>query len=173
MVPGGDILPLNQVGKVELLRLKAALRLWKSNKYDLILTTGGLYLPRSIQTLPSAEVSKKWLISQGVSGDCIVALTNSADSFQEVASVVTWAKENRKKLKITIVTHWQHALRFFISFLSYRFWIKRYSLYYCVPIKDWLMEWVFILIHLTDPRGWGILPRWNRKQRRQSTAPPL
>jgi len=47
-------------------RLLAGLNCWKTGQYDLIVTTGGVYMPPNIQTIPAARLMADWLTARGV-----------------------------------------------------------------------------------------------------------
>jgi len=169
LVPAGGISDKNQLAPNDTLpRCLAALEIWKEGNYDYLVVCGGIFLPPTIQTNPAAEIMKKWFIRQRVSADRLMVEGKSLDTFENVKFVLELLAENKiEKPEITVVSQWQHTLRFKRTFKSYGVKIKRHPLHYKVGIKTWLMEWAFILIHLIDPKGAGFFGRLNRKRRNQ------
>lgn len=62
MVPSNDIRPLDKLSNTNtLLRCNEALNLFKKNEFDFIITSGGLYHNKRIQTIPAADIIVKRL----------------------------------------------------------------------------------------------------------------
>src|SRR6056297_3410944 len=165
-IPSNDVRSLNKLkGTFTLKRLKKGLKKWKTKKYDKILVAGGLCYPAEQQTKTLGKLMKDWLISKGISADKIIAETESLDTYQNISGVMELISEDSNP-EITVVTHWQHAWRFKITFWRmYGLKIKLIKMFYWVNLPNFVVEWVFLLIHLFDKNGNSWLVRKNRIQR--------
>ncbi len=170
LVPSCGISPVNQLTPTDtLLRCQRALKLWQSGKYDKILVSGGIFLPPQTQTKAAGVLMAEWLVSHGVPRRALIIEGRSVDTFGNIKFSLDRLKEiNVGKAEITVVTQWQHAVRFWISFFfGYGLWVKLHFMRYPISLRTWLKEWFLIIYHLYDPIGIKKIARKNREQRRQ------
>ncbi|MDD5217882.1 MAG: YdcF family protein [Candidatus Omnitrophica bacterium] len=170
LIPSCGIQPVDFPSPQDtLIRLRQGLKLWRMAAYDTILVTGGIFHPHWIQTRPAAHIMRDWLINQGVPEDYILTEDKSVDTFENVNnSVGVLMEADAWPAEITVVTQWQHALRFATTFLyGHGVWIKTFGLHYPVSLTTSLNECLFIAYHLLDPTGKGRLAARNRESRRQ------
>lgn len=163
LVPSGDLRHdetsgKDVLGRYTLERCKRALELWKTDRYQIIITTGGLVLDLG----PGGSIMKNWFVEQGVPEGVIIVESQALDTFQNVRFSLKVLPEN---CRITVVSQWQHAIRFWLAFKAYNVEIVRYPLHYKMRFQEWLVEWLFILYHLLDPKGGGLLARRSREER--------
>lgn len=159
------LVPINQLSAVTLMRLQAGLKEWKREVHDLILVTGGTFLPPTVQTRPIAHVMREWLVAEGVQPDRILVEDRSKDSFENMQFSTKVLGDNGftpDNSSLTIVSQWQHVLRTRYTASKYRWKTKPFNVRYSIGFKGMLMEFVFILVHLIDPYGTGIIARKNR-----------
>lgn len=165
LIPAQEVSPcdLLQGTKTEL-RLIEGLRLWGSGKFDAIIVCGGVYLPQETQTTPAARIMKEWLVSHGVPAENTMAEERSRDTYENISYALEMI--GGKASQITVVTHWQHALRFRLTFrLAHKMKVRTEPMYYWTGFKSFALEWAILLVHLFDPSGTGRIARWNRKSR--------
>lgn len=162
-------MPLNELAPHDtLIRCKKALAVWEKGDYDLIITTGGIFMLPCVQTVPVAELMRQWFLSKGIPADRVVSLTNSVDTFTDISAVMNAVDKN---IDITVLSHWQHVIRATATFFLARHTLVRpYPIFYWKGWKDFLKECFFILYHLIDWRGKGNLARKNRVERKKDAA---
>ena len=109
----------------------------------------------------------KWFTTQGLNQNDIIRETNSKDTFENVSfSIQELKKQDIYNPKITVITSFMHALRFYISFyFAHKIKIKIHSKCYSLKCKEFIKECFFFLVHLIDPKGIGFLANLNRKNR--------
>lgn len=168
-VPSAGINPVNGLPPENTLaRCKAGLKLWLTGKYDLILATGGVFNPPHVQTRPAGELMKEWFIVQGVPKESVLAENKSLDTFENVYCGLEMLFAYGRP-EITVVTQWQHALRFWVTFrLGYGISVKLAPISYPLSWREHLHEFFSFLYHLHDPRGIGNLAVKNRLARRNA-----
>jgi len=166
LIPSCEVLIKNiLIGTTTEKRLKQALVLWRAKEYDVIIVTGGIYLPPKIQTVPSGSLMKKWLIINKVSADKILCEDKSRDTFENISGALALVIKDLDP-KFTVVTHWQHALRFWITFrLAHKLKIRVIPMWYWAGIKTFIFEWFIFLVHLLDHKGTGRIATANRLAR--------
>ena len=178
LVPSGDIVNGTDLAPFNTLpRCERGLELFRSGRYDLILVTGGCFLPRHLQTEAAGSLMYRWFVEHGIRADQIVSETKSLDTFQNISMGMTALMAidsgDQSSWQITVVTQWQHAWRFWISFKAmYGLTIKRESLYYPMGFKRWLKEFALIAYHLYDKKGVGAIAQHNRNQRQRAAQNP-
>ncbi|MDP3996373.1 MAG: YdcF family protein [bacterium] len=147
-------------------RLKRGISLWKSGGFDRIIVSGGICFPPDVQTLSMAFLMFSWLKERGISGEVILCEGMSKDTFENIAFSLAFIESDRDA-EITIVTHWQHALRFWATLrFGYRDCVASViPMWYWVNLKDFTLEWAMLLVHLLDPRGKCFIAQWNRRRR--------
>ncbi|MFH0856505.1 MAG: YdcF family protein [bacterium] len=160
VVLGGLVVPLNKLHPCDtLLRCEEAIKIWEG--HNQIIVTGGIFLPKEVQTKPVADLMKEWLIKNGVPAEKILTVTDAVDTFQEIEGVVE--KIGGKKASINVLSHWQHLIRSFITFLfAHGILIKPYPIFYWKGGKDFIREWGYCFLHIVDPSG-----RWVSKKNRE------
>lgn len=151
-----DISPVDQISPERgLHHCETVLELWRTGWYDAILVTGGKFLPSHIQTRPAADSVRDWLVSRGVSKRKILLENSSLDTFENVGLAIHIL--DRLKLvrpTITVVAHWQHALRFWVTFFcGYGRYVRLYPLMYSLSWQEFFREVRLFFYHLIDPRG--------------------
>ena len=146
-------------------RLIRGLALWQRGGFDAIIVTGGIYLPPEQQTIPSGILMEHWLMENGVPGKAIICEDRSRDTFENISGALALVA-NDPAPKFTVVTHWQHALRFWVTFrLAYRRKIAFVPMRYWIGLTGFVLEWAFLLVHIIDPRGTGRIATRNREMR--------
>lgn len=148
-----------------LLRLKRGLELWRGGGFDRILVVGGLFNPPSVQMIAASELMVSWLVEHGVSRKLILFETQSRDTYENVLmGLKALQLAGLADAKITVVTQWQHAIRFWLTFLlGYGRLVELECMDYPVPWSVFLSEWVFMFLHLLFPRGnLSPISRWHR-----------
>lgn len=150
-------------------RCDRAFKLWCSGRYDLILVTGGV--TQSVKFPPDSTIMKTYFESLGVSSSLIIEENRALDTFQNVAfSLEKLDDEGIRDFQITVVTQWQHAIRFAITFwLGHGLHIQIECVRYPMSAIYWCCEWLYIFYHLYDPRGVRYFARLNRRNRKLNT----
>jgi hypothetical protein len=146
-------------------RLVAGINLWNKGGFDKIIVTGGIYLPPNLQTIPSGELMRDWLINQGVPAEKIVCENKSRDTYENISEALKLVADDHNPA-FTVITHWQHALRFWITFRpTDKYKVKIIPLWYWYGIKTFVLEWFILLVHLFDKKGTGWIATKNRQAR--------
>lgn len=169
LVPSGGIAPLNQLPPENtLLRCEAALELWRTERYDYMLVCGGLFLSPHIQTRPAADIMRDWFAQKGVSTRLILVERESVDTFENVErSIHLLTKMHLIRPRITVVTQWQHALRFWVTFrFGYGLHVGLAPISYPLAWHEYIAEAGSLFYHLIDPRGARACARKRRDERR-------
>jgi uncharacterized SAM-binding protein YcdF (DUF218 family) len=150
-------------------RLIRGLALWRKGGYHYVLVTGGIFNPSSIQTVPAAILMREYLVAKGVPEHAILCESRARDTYENVANGLSVLREaGQGRAAITVVTQWQHAIRFRLTFRAYEKKIETVPMYYFDSWKDFLREPFFILHHLLFPKGDGSpFAEWNRRRRTQ------
>ena len=151
-------------------RLKRGLYEWNAGGcYDKIIVSGGHYFSRFVQTLSAASLMKWWLIERNVIEPCILCDHSSRDTYQNIRySLFTIREEdeNGDEPDITVVTHWQQALRVKFTFWrAYGLRVHIIPMFYWVDAKTFVYEWVMLLYHMFDRYGTGFIAKRNREAR--------
>ena len=175
LCPAELLTPMDQLSSNTRRRCEAALALWQTGEYELMLLTGGRFLPQSVQTQPAAEVMAEWFKRRGVAVDQIVVEHGSVDTYenirlgmQRINSALTARHIFPISVEFTVCTQYQHCLRFLITFwLAHGIHIKTHAVRQPeMSWKDWCVEWlVLIPYHLYDWNGTGWVAETNRKKR--------
>lgn len=168
MVPSWQLVPRDRLSPHDTqLVCQEALQLWKTGLYDLLLLTGGLFLPPYIQTKPSAELMKDWFVSQGVEPSRIVTETRSLDTFENISySLAELQLLGINHPDITVCTQWQHAVRIRHTFeRAHGVEVQIYTLNFDLPPREQAWQWLYIAYHWYDTRGDKWLARTIRRRR--------
>jgi len=170
LVPSCEILEKDTLGPQTVARCFMAFRHAQHTECAFIIVSGGIYQPKEIQTLPAATIMKLYLNSLGVPDCSILTETKSRDIFESIAFTQALIREKKlKNVKITVVTNWQHAIRFWISFLfGYGKLVKIKTLNYKMSFKENLHESLFFFVHLFGPKSGGIWGKINRRKRKSA-----
>lgn len=166
LVPSNDVKPINQIADTHtLLRCKKALELWKTNEYDLIITSGGITYAQKIQTIPAADTMKQWLISNNVDRDKILSETTSLDTYTNIHnSLGLLKKSNINFSNLTVVSHWTHLTRIrIILWRNYKIKPILIPVKYTLSLLEWLHEIIWFFYHLIDRKGYGFPEKILRK----------
>jgi hypothetical protein len=164
-IPSCEVAPKNRLtGTTTLKRLVYGLSLWRGSRYDFIIVSGGVYLPPHTQTIASGKLMKEWLVDQGVSAERILSEEEARDTYENISGSLELIKDSTPD--ITVVSHWQHAIRFWITFrLAHQLRARIVPMWYWVDLKVFVLEWIILLVHLMDPKGTGRIATGNRKAR--------
>jgi len=171
LVPAGGIIAKNRLSPADtLLRCQKAITLWQTGQYDLILVCGGIFTPfPDTHTVPAADLMKSYLLENipGISKEKILTEDSSRDTFENVKFALATLETARIKTSdITVVTQWQHAIRFWITFRFCRnIKVKLKPMFYRTALRIKLNECLFIAYHIYDPCGNKNLARKNRQNR--------
>jgi len=165
-VPSCEVAPKNSlVGTMTEKRLMRALSLWQRGKYDAIVVMGGIYLPSDVQTIASSILMRSWLNAQGVPATKILCEELSRDTYENIAGALRLVERDHDQ-HFTVVTHWQHALRFWVTFrLAHQRKVQLAPMWYWVGFKNFCLEWAMLLVHVFDPKGTGRIATANREKR--------
>ncbi|HLM84157.1 MAG TPA: YdcF family protein [Candidatus Bathyarchaeia archaeon] len=166
LIPSNDIKPLNQLLNTHTLkRCQKASELWRTNKYDFIITSGGCCNNRKTQTIPAADIMKQWLISQKVDESKILSENKSLDTYTNIHySLKLLKKRGIEFSELTVVSHWTHLKRI-KTILRRNYGIEPI----CIPVEykisfsEWLHEIVWSFYLLFDKSGNGLFERVVRK----------
>jgi hypothetical protein len=157
-VPSDDIESLNDLsGTNTLLRCRKALELWKTNKYDLIITSGGRYLNQRTQTISAADIMKRWLVSNQIDGSKILSENTSIDTYTNIHYSLKLLKDKGINIKsLTVVSHWTHLLRMkIILWRNYQIKPICMSVEYKLTFIEWLHEIIWFFYSFLDKSGYG------------------
>jgi len=165
MIPSNEVFSLNQLrGTFTEKRLKRGFKIWKKGGYDKIIVSGGIFLPPHIQTVAAGLLMEDWLRTQRVWSENVLVEDKSRDTYENISLSLALIKE--EKPEITVVTHWQHALRFWVTFRrAHNVKVKIHPMFYWVDLKTFVMEWFILLVHLFDRDGTGKIATKNRLDR--------
>lgn len=173
LIPSNDIKPLNDLSNTHtLLRCEEALKLWETNKYDFIITSGGCYYNRKIQTIPAADIMRQWLISKNVPEAKILSENKSVDTYTNVHYSLKLLREKGIDFEsLTIVSHWLHLVRI-------RMILRRnYNINpVCIPTRyrisfiEWLHEIIWLVYHFLDKSGYGFPEKMVRRNIRRRVS---
>jgi uncharacterized SAM-binding protein YcdF (DUF218 family) len=168
-VPSAGIRTLNQPDNHTQKRLTETFNLWAQGQYyNLIVVAGGIFNPATIQTLPAAAIMKDWLVFGHIPAEKILTEGKSRDTFENVRySVEKLAAAGflPDNTELTILTHWQHAIRTAYTFKKYGFKVKQKKLWYWIGLVGTLKEFGFIIYHWLDPKGKWLLAKKNQANR--------
>lgn len=165
LVPACDISPKDSLEDTKTLaRLKKGLSLWKDKDFDYIVVTGGVFSKN--QTKSAALAMSGWLIKKSVSTEKILVENYSLDTFHNVEFSMEIIRKFDADPAITVVSHWQHCLRFKVTFYK-RFYIKiKIAPIWDFDLKTFFQEWAYLLIHLIFSDSNNPFSRFIRKKRR-------
>jgi hypothetical protein len=167
LIPSCKIGPgLNELNPGDtLVRLTRGLELWREGKFDRILVVGGRFNAPTVQTIAASELMIPWLTKRGVPREAIVFENQSRDTYENVSfGLKALKKAGLESASITVVTQWQHAVRFWLTFFfGYGRLVHLVPMDYPVPWSVFLSEWFFMVLHLIFPRGnLSPISRWHR-----------
>jgi hypothetical protein len=168
LIPSCEVATKNKLaGTITERRLVRGLELWRTGNYDAIIVMGGIYLPLERQTIPLGILMKQWLMENSVPGKVIVCEDHSRDTFENISGALMLVADDPPP-EFTVVTHWQHTLRFWATFrLAHRRKIHLIPMWHWIGLNGFVMEWAFLLIHIMDPQGTGWIATKNREMRSQ------
>lgn len=178
LVPAELIEPVNQLSRRTLRRCEETMRLWLTGHYAYLVVTGGIFLPRSTQTLPAALLMTRLLLSWGVADSRVIVEGDSLDTYENIDNSV---REIRRRLgdgsldhlEVTVVTERSHGRRFELSFWNkYGLVVQIAPVSYPMSALDKLKECIFAAIHFIDPHGTWPMARLNRWLRRRAVVSP-
>ena len=151
-------------------RLIRGLALWQGGGFDSIIVTGGIYLPPEQQTIPSGALMRQWLVERGVPEKVIICEDRSRDTFENISGALALFA-NDPSPEFTVVAHWQHTLRFWVTFhFAHQCKIHLVPMWYWIGLRGFVLEWAFLLVHIIDPKGTGRIATRNREMRGQNKS---
>lgn len=167
----------NLVGTYTEKRILKAIELIRAypDDWDVLVFSGGYVASRDIQTRSGAALmfSHFFSLVGNDYGFRVLTETYSLDTFQNVGNTLHVLKseriafpEDKAKVSFTVVTERHHGNRFLITFRAHGYTkVKIVDAGYALTLKETLMEWIFYLVHLFDPKGEGLLARKNQARR--------
>lgn len=158
MVPFGSGEPVNVLSEKDtMIRMRKGLEMWQDGGWDFLLVCGGTFTSKKIMTITGAIVMKQWFVDQKVPASQIIIDDQSRDTYQNVAFSIDAICGRLglpiKATSITVVTQWQHAIRFWLTFKSYGVNVNLKKLSYPMGIAGIIREFVLIAVTALDPRG--------------------
>lgn len=168
MVPSWLLLSHNQLSPANTLPVcQEALKLWQTGAYDLLLLSGGLFLPAHIQSRPSSELMQDWFVEQGVDPRQIVLETRSLDTYDNIRySLEELASVRIGEFAITVCTHRIHGRRIKHTFRrAHGVDITVHPVPLPLRMMERCQQWMYVLYHWLDPFGNGWLARRTRAKR--------
>ena len=145
-------------------RLVRGLQIWRSGGYDMIIVSGGVYLPPEIQKTPSGRLMKEWLVEKDIPASKVITEDRSRDTYENISFSLRLLEDVEPK--IMVVTHWQHAMRFWLTFkLAHKMKVRTERMWYWIGAKNFILEWAILLVHMFDRMGTGKIARKNRESR--------
>lgn len=173
MVPSWQLAPSDRLSPRDTqIVCRAALQLWQTGRFDLLLLTGGVFLPPHIQTRPSAELMKDWFRSQDVEPSRIVTETRSLDTFENIAfSLTELRRRGIENPLITVCTQWLHALRIRHTFQrAHGVAMRVHAIRFHMSWRDLAWQWLCVAYHWYDPGGMGRLAKSARLRRSRAAS---
>ena len=153
-------------------RLEKGVLLWGNGQYEKIIVLGGIIFPPTIQTLPLAILMYKWLRTYGVPSQHILIEHRSLDTYKNVGfghEILQTLGYGPPTTELTIVSQWQHAWRITLTARSYGYCTAIQKVHYAFTTEETLKEYLFMLCHIIDRQGTGILAQHNRSLRSLNT----
>lgn len=168
-IPSCDVKPIDELsGTFTELRLRKGLELWRTGNYDCILVSGGVFYPQDVQNKAAGWLMWFWLIGNVVASKAILIENKSVDTYENIRFGLQLIPDIHLA-DITIVTHWQHALRMKITFWrAYGLKVKVIPLWYWIGCLGFIKELGGLFVHLFDKEGVSPLSKRIRQRRTQS-----
>lgn len=165
LIPASNINPIdNIVNTITEQRLLKGLMLFKGGEYDKIIITGGIYYPKSIQTIPAGDLMAAYLDDYGINPDSIICENEALDGYDKIFYPMELINEDINP-KITVVTDWLNAIKFRITFYRvYNMKIDVAPVDYPIGLKNFILECCRILYRLIDKKGVYYLAVKNRQK---------
>lgn len=152
-------------------RLEKGLWLWRTGEYDVMVLTGGKgKYPNEIAHTYNNRMRDWTMSQQGHPTEAQLIIENqSCDTYSNIALSLERIRERGSITSITVVTQWQHGVRFRLTFKkAYGIHeVKVHNTEYKLPLFSWLLEWFYIFAYFIDPKGaWFLGPciRWKRNR---------
>ncbi|MBI4032167.1 YdcF family protein [Candidatus Berkelbacteria bacterium] len=100
-------------GTVTKRRLSRALKLWRTDRSQYFLLTGGICQSPAYQRQPAALLMTEWLLDRGVPIDRLLIEPAACDSVENVRNAIRILAPvlGRFSVRVTIVSEWLHAMR--------------------------------------------------------------
>lgn len=177
IVPSHEVKPVDQLnGTITLARLRKALELWRTGKFDLMILSGGKVWSNDIQTKPFGFTMLKWIVGQlgGPEPGKIIAEELSRDTIENAELSLGIIEEehpdlskDRNRVEITIVTEPSQGRRMAYAIRCGFGWPNVILVDSGVNIglarKLWEL-WLYIY-HLSDPTGASPIVKKIREKR--------
>jgi uncharacterized SAM-binding protein YcdF (DUF218 family) len=167
-IPAEEILEKDVLSAHTLSRCEKGLKKLQENQYDLLILSGGIFLPPHIQTKPASVLMKEWFVECGFDKNKILVETESVDTFQNIFFTYENILKNLKNYKITVLSEKNHCRRIKLTFKKiYNLQVKTIFADYQLSTKESLMEQIYFLIHMLDKYDKWI-GKINQKKRAQA-----
>lgn len=151
--------PVNQPSERTLCRLERGLRHWQKGEHELIIVCGGIFKPKSVQTIAAGIVMQQWLMNNGVPEEKIIVESLSLDTYENIRfadMLLKYAGYTPNEIELTIITQWQHACRAAWTAKSYGYHTNIFPTEYNLSAKEMLVEYCYMGIHYIDRKGKGL-----------------
>jgi len=141
----------------------------------MIITGGGIFLPKERQTKPAAYLMKEYLISTyNIDKSVIWCEDQSLDSWQNIqmmAKLFTEYGVDSKLIQLVIVSHWTHVLRLMYLALKCGFKFRNIRgkfIFYPIGWKETIKQLSILGFTVIDPKGVSRKVVEERKKRNQN-----
>jgi hypothetical protein len=169
-IPSCEVNAVDQLRGTETeTRLVRGLEEWRASPYDKIVVMGGIYLPPTVQRTASAFLMRDWLIERGVPIHDIIPEDSSRDTFENIDFALAIIEADIDT-DITVVSEWQHVLRFWVTMTKDYLIVPRLiGVWKDKGVLEILKEVGFLTVHILSFRGYDPLSWWGRRGRTYST----
>ncbi len=173
VILGETVVKKDVLSDTSIQRLEKGLGVWHGGGYSRIVVTGGIFLPRTIQTRPIAYIMRDWLLDHGIPRDVILVEEFSVDTYENIRFVdALLLKEYGSMPKgiITLVSHTMHVKRAYMSARELGWRVTMAPVRSSVGIMQSIKERAMRVMHHKDPLGYNRFSRWNRARRRKAVV---
>lgn len=169
MVPSWQIVGIDVLSpKDTLIVCEEALRLWRTNAFEFLLVSGGLFLPPEIQTQPSSHLMARWFVEHGVAPTLIITESRSLDTYDNLRYSLAELASRGVDPDITVCTHRIHGIRIRHTFhAAFGQTVRIHEVHFPLSSAEWINQWLCVLYHYADRRGYGWLARRTRAKRQR------
>jgi hypothetical protein len=165
---GWPLVPLNQLDpRTSLPILDHAIKIWDPEKYDRLLLSGGCFLPRHIQTQPWCEIAGAYCFVEGVSLHRVMYEARSFDTFDNLRCTLELLEASRiHDFELTICTYPTHGYRIALTALyAHNIRVRIEPVLLDLTLRERFMQWLYVLYHIFDVKGTGIIAHRVRQRR--------
>jgi uncharacterized SAM-binding protein YcdF (DUF218 family) len=169
-IPSHGVTAFNNIaGTGSLNRCEKALEIWNPKKYDYIVTSGGIGQDKTIQTIATGELMKRWLVKNGIPEDRILSEVKSLETYTNIHYSLKLLKKKNIRIKsFTVVSLWSHILRIkIILWRNYKIKALSVSVKHKLSLFESILEPIWFINHLLDKTGNGLVRRLVRRYLRE------